>query len=73
MVGLITDDDEAAYSEEVRDLAMWCQDKNLSLYVSKMNELIEDYKKWWGEHYIDGAVVERVESFKFLDVHITKE
>jgi hypothetical protein len=33
VVGLITDDDEAAYSEEVRDLAVWCQDNNLSLNV----------------------------------------
>ena len=31
VVGLITDNDETAYREEVRDLAMWCQDNNLSL------------------------------------------
>ena len=31
VVGLITDNDEKAYREEVRDLAMWCQDNNLSL------------------------------------------
>ena len=43
---------------------MWCQDNNLSLNVSKRKELIVDYK---------GAVVERVESFKFLGVHITNE
>jgi hypothetical protein len=34
-VGLITDNDETAYREEVRDLAMWCQDNNLSLNVIK--------------------------------------
>ena len=28
MVGLITDDNETAYKEEVRDLAVWCQDKH---------------------------------------------
>jgi hypothetical protein len=35
-----------------------------------------DYKKWRAEHvaiHIDRAVVERVESFKFLSVHITKD
>ena len=31
VVGLITDNDETACREEVRDLAMWCQDNNLSL------------------------------------------
>ena len=31
VVGLITDHDETAYREEVRDLAVWCKDNNLSL------------------------------------------
>ena len=35
VVGLITDNDETAYREEVRELAVWCQDHNLSLNVSK--------------------------------------
>ena len=55
---------------------MWCQDNNLSLHVSKTKELIVDYRKRRAEHariHIDRAVVERVESFKFLGVHITKE
>ena len=50
---------------------MWCQDNNLSLNVSKTKELIVDYKKRLAEQApinIDGAVVERVESF-----HITNE
>ena len=35
VLGLITDNDETAYREEVRDMAVWCQDNNLSLNVSK--------------------------------------
>ena len=35
MVVLITDNDETAYREEVRDLAVWCQDNKLSLNVIK--------------------------------------
>jgi hypothetical protein len=31
VVGLIPDNDETAYREEVRELAVWCQDNNLSL------------------------------------------
>ena len=70
----MTGNDETAYREEVRDLAVWCQDNNLSLNVSKTKELIVDYKKRWAEQAhinIDGVVVERVDSFKFLGVRIT--
>ena len=42
MVGLITDNDETAYREEVRDPAVWCQDNNVSFNVSKTKELIVD-------------------------------
>ena len=45
VVGLITDDDETAYREEVSDLSVWYQDNNLSLNVSKTMELIMDYRK----------------------------
>ena len=72
VVGLITNNDETAYREEVRDLAVWCQDNNLSLNVSKTKELIMDYRKQ-AHIYIEGAVAEKVESFKFLGVHITKD
>jgi hypothetical protein len=45
VVGLITNNDETAYREEVIDLAVWCQDNNLSLNVSKTKEMIVDYRK----------------------------
>jgi hypothetical protein len=35
VVGLITNNDETAYREEVRALGVWCQENNLSLNVSK--------------------------------------
>ena len=76
MVGLITDNDETAYREEVRDPAVWSQDNNLSLNVIKTMEMIVDYRKRRTEHIpilIDGAVVEQVENFKFLGVHITNK
>ena len=55
---------------------MWCQDDNLSLNVIKTKEMIVDYRKRRAEHapiLIDSAVLEQVESFKFLGVHITNE
>ena len=75
-VGLITDGDETAYREEVRDLAVWCQNNNLSLNISKTKELINDFmtmRRVYAPIHSNGAVVERVESFKFLGVHITKD
>jgi hypothetical protein len=44
--------------------------------VVKTKEMIVDYKKRRTEHatnLIDRAVVEQVESFKFLGVHITNK
>ena len=42
VVGLITDNDETAYRDEVRDLAVWCQDNNLSLNMIETKEMIVD-------------------------------
>jgi hypothetical protein len=76
VLGLITNNNETAYREEVRDLAVLCQDNNLSLNVIKTKEMIVDYRKKRTEHtpiLIDGAAVEQVESLKFLGVHITNK
>jgi hypothetical protein len=69
VLGLITINDETAYREEVRALAEWCQDNNISFNVSKTKELIVVYRKRRAEHapiHMDGAEVERVESFGFF-------
>ena len=50
VVVLITDNDETAYRKEGRDLAVWCQDNNLSLNVIKTKEMIVDYRKKRTEH-----------------------
>ena len=49
VVGLIPNNDEAAYRKEVRELAVWCQDNDLSPNVSKTKEPIMDYRKWRAE------------------------
>ncbi len=54
MIGLITDNDETAYREEVSTLTKWCQENHLSLNIDK-------------------TPVERINSFKFLGVHITED
>uniref|UniRef100_A0A8C9SC26 Reverse transcriptase domain-containing protein n=1 Tax=Scleropages formosus TaxID=113540 RepID=A0A8C9SC26_SCLFO len=71
IVGLITNNDETAYKEEMRLLGEWCQDNNLSLNVSKTKGLVIDFRKQDTAHapiYIGGGVVERVNSFRFLGV-----
>ncbi len=70
VLGLINNDDEAAYLDEVERLTSWCQDNCLSLNVSKTKELIVDFRKRQQRPYtplmISGTPVERVSSFKYL-------
>ncbi|KAI3354737.1 hypothetical protein L3Q82_004570 [Scortum barcoo] len=77
VIGLITGDDETAYREEVRALTSWCQDNNLHLNVSKTKELIVDFRRRQREEHaplsINGTTVERVNSFRFLGVHISED
>ena len=76
VVGLISNNDESAYREEVRHLAEWCAGNNLALNTKKTKELIVDFRKKAGTHtpiHINGTEVERVTSFKFLGVHISED
>ncbi len=76
VIGLITDNDETAYREEVSTLTKWCQENHLSLNIVKTKELVVDYRRQSREHTpitIDKTPVERVSSFKFLSVHITED
>ncbi|KAK1796922.1 hypothetical protein P4O66_000887 [Electrophorus voltai] len=76
-MGLISDNDERAYLEEIKYLENWCQENNLLLNVSKTKELIIDCSKKQERHYqpvrISGTTVERVDSFKYLGVHISQD
>ena len=54
----------------------WCQENNLSLKVNKTKELIVDFRKQQREHapiHINRNAVEKVDSFKFLGLHITDD
>ncbi len=75
--GLIFNNDETAYLDEVERLTAWCQDNCLSLNVSKTKELIVDFRKRQQQPYtplmISGTPVERVSSFKYLGVNISED
>ncbi|KAK1784700.1 hypothetical protein P4O66_003378 [Electrophorus voltai] len=76
-MGLISDNDERAYLQEIKHLENWCQENNLLLNVSKTKELIVDCSKKQGRHYqpvrISGTMVERVDSFRYLGVHNSQD
>ncbi len=75
VIGLITDNDETGYREEVSTLTKWCQENHLSLNIDKTKELVVDYRRQSREHtrITIHKTSERVSSFKFLGVHITED
>lgn len=77
IVGLITNNDEVAYREEVQTLSVWCRENDLNLNTKKNKEIIMDFRKSKKTHHtelcIGGEEVERVSSFKFLGVHISED
>uniref|UniRef100_A0A4W6DNS9 Reverse transcriptase domain-containing protein n=1 Tax=Lates calcarifer TaxID=8187 RepID=A0A4W6DNS9_LATCA len=76
VVGLIRDDNDLAYREEVEQLVDWCKDNSLILNVDKTKELIVDFRENQPSHaplLINNKTVEVVSSTKFLGVHITDD
>ncbi|KAK3556092.1 hypothetical protein QTP70_005252 [Hemibagrus guttatus] len=77
VVGLISDNNETAYLEEISNLENWCQRNNLLLNISKTKELIVDFSTKQQRNYqtpvINERAVERVDSFRYLGVHITQD
>jgi hypothetical protein len=45
VVGLVTNNDETAYRQEMRALGLWCPENNLPTNVNKTKELIMDVRK----------------------------
>ncbi|KAF7662397.1 hypothetical protein LDENG_00237110 [Lucifuga dentata] len=82
-VGLISNNNDTAYREEVQTLSAWCKDSNLNLNTKRKNknpkEIITDFqkKKKKKKHHtglcINGEEVEQVASFKFLGVHVSED
>ncbi|KAK0154402.1 hypothetical protein N1851_003511 [Merluccius polli] len=71
LVGLISGGDETAYREGVQRLAKNNTNNNLVLNTSKTKEMIVDYRRRKTDLQpicINGESVERVHSFKFLDL-----
>jgi hypothetical protein len=73
LVGKIEHDIDSHYRQEVQNILEWCQKQNLLLNVSKTKELIIDPQKRPTcplPVFINGNVVDIVESFKYLGITI---
>lgn len=78
VVGLISNNNETAYLDEVEMLSLWCKDNNLDLNVSKTKEMMVDFRRAKQRiHYtplrINGNPVEKVSSYRYLGVHISED
>ncbi|KAK3508570.1 hypothetical protein QTP70_032905 [Hemibagrus guttatus] len=77
VMGLISNNNETSYLEEIKYLETWCQDNNLLWDISKTKELIVDFSTKQERNYqpliINGTPLERVDSFQYLGVHITQD
>ncbi|KAK3520974.1 hypothetical protein QTP86_001847 [Hemibagrus guttatus] len=77
VVGLISDNNETAYLEEIRNLENWCQRISLLFNVSKTKEPIVNFSTKQERNYqtplINESPVERVDSFRYLGLHITQD
>ncbi|XP_061826589.1 uncharacterized protein [Nerophis lumbriciformis] len=74
VVGLIRDNNDMDYREEVKHLVDWCRTNKLVLNVNKTKEIIVDFRKHKSSHaplFINGTAVKIVSSTKFLGVQIT--
>jgi hypothetical protein len=74
--GLITNDDESNYRDEVLRLVKWCDQNKLELNVSKTKEMIIDFRKTKADTIpllIKDKQVDVVSEFKFLGLVISDD
>uniref|UniRef100_A0A672NIE3 Reverse transcriptase domain-containing protein n=1 Tax=Sinocyclocheilus grahami TaxID=75366 RepID=A0A672NIE3_SINGR len=75
LIGLIQDGDESAYSQEVKELAVWCS-LNLELNMLKTVEMTVDFRRnppALPPLTIMDSTVTAVESFRFLGTTISQD
>ena len=71
LVDVSNNDDH--FEAAVKDLQKWCGDHHLELNVKKTKEMVVDFRKnrtQIRELEVNGESVERVETYKYLGVHI---
>lgn len=76
IIGLIHNNDEFAYRDEIQKLSTWCFNNNLSLNASKTKEVVVDFRRKRADPVsvnINGDTVERVKDFKILGTYISED
>ncbi|KAL0194548.1 hypothetical protein M9458_008120 [Cirrhinus mrigala] len=76
VIGLIRDGDESAYTQKVKELAVWCSHNNLELNKLKTVEMIVDFRRnppALSSLTIMDSTVATVEKFKFLGCFISQD
>ena len=76
IVGCITDDDEGEYRGLIESFVTWCDNNSLKLNISKTKEVVVDYRRSRRSPapiIIQGEEVERVDSYRYLGVHINNK
>ena len=74
--GLISNNDESVYRQEIERLVNWCDNNNLTLNPSKTKEMIIDFrqnKPPINPVLIDNVQIEVVNKFKFLGTIISND
>lgn len=75
MVGLVTNNEETAYKEEVQSLVSWCSRNNLILNTKKTKKNIINFRKCKTNKHdsleIHGEEV--IQSFRYLGLHLAED
>ena len=76
LVGLISNNDETVYRQEICNLTTWCDNNNLLLNPTKTKEMIIDFRKNKvnnGPVTINDVDIDIIDSFKFLGSMISND
>jgi hypothetical protein len=77
IVGLITEDDDAEYRELTQNFVDWCQRNHLRINAGKTREMVVDFRRWRPALpplvNIQGRDIERVDTYKYLGVHLNNK
>ena len=71
LVGKIRNDEDTIYHKQIENYVNWCDTNYLHLNVSKSKEMCIDFRKNQRcpkPVYIKGEAVERVDTYKYVDV-----
>ncbi|KAI4898460.1 hypothetical protein NFI96_011945, partial [Prochilodus magdalenae] len=76
IVGLITNEEDSEYRELIQDFVDWCLQNHLQINVGKTKELVVDFRRCRHPPQlvnIRGTDIERVDSYKYLGVHLNNK